>query len=256
MTALSQEVGDILANYADVIEGGNSYRGSGTAYKGIPGTDSVADELPLEITASGNGTTTTVVDSSRSWADSDRWSRADLAPFFLCCSSATNAANVGAGRKISSWALATTKFTTAAFPAATTTGDVFDVREGFKRIQDGIDIEADDQVPDGFDRCFQLDYDAGQDEQVYGRGVTRYRGMLIVRLRLLTRHAVHTAKQRALNNMQRIRALLPRPEHLDGTYVKALFDSEEKPVIKTNDAKKIVVELPFTLIYALNTEML
>jgi len=44
------------------------------------------------------------------------------------------------------------------------------------------------------------------------------------------------------------------PGHLDGTYVRALFDTEEDPEILVNDSKKIVVQLPFTLIYVLNTE--
>jgi len=254
VTALDQEIGDILDNYADVIEGGNTYRGSGTAYKGIPGTDSVADELPIEITASDDGTTTTVVDDTRSWAESARWSRSDMAPFFLVCSSATNTENEGAGRKISAWTLSTTKFTTAAFPAVTKSTDVFDMREGFKRMQDGIDIEGDDGVPEGFDRIFQLDIEPGEDEEVYGRGFTRYRGQLLLKLRLLKRYKAHTARQRAINNIQRLRALIPRPEHLDGNYVRALFDTGDKPEILADDTKKIVVQIPFTLIYALNTE--
>lgn len=254
MTALSQEVGDILKNYADVIEGGNTYKGSGAAYKGIPGTDSVADELPLQITASGDGTTTTVVDDTRSWVDSDRWSRADMPPFFLCCATATNAQNVGAGRKISAWTLSTTTFTSAAFSAVTKANDTFDIREGFKRMQDGIDIESDDGIPEGFDRIFQLDFDAGEEEGVHGRGYTRYRGQLLLKLRFLKRHKAHSARQRAFNNVQRLRALLPRPEHLDGTYARALFDIAEKPEILINDTKKLIVQIPFGLIYALNTE--
>lgn len=250
-----QEVGDILAHFADVIEGGNAYRGGGTACNGIPGTDAVGDELPMAITATANGTTTTVTDSSRTWVDSDRWSKTDMLPHYLVCSSATNTANVGVGRKISAWTLATKKFTTAAFPSATTLGDTFDIRQGFRRIRDGVDIEADDEsVPDGYDRVFQLDVGPGRFEPVHGRGVDRFRGELVLRLRLLKRHRLHTSRARALSNIARLRTLVPRPEHLDGTYVRALW-SEDPPVFVTDDPKKLVVEVRFVMIYAINANM-
>lgn len=256
MSYSDQEVGDILKNYADVIEGGNSYRGSGTAYAGIPGTDSVHDELPLEITSTDDGTTTTVIDDTRTWVDSDRWSRADLAPFFLVCSSASDARNVGVGRKISSWTLSTTTFATAAFTAATSSGDVFDLREGFTRIRDGIDIEGDEaeNVPDGFDRNFQLDFEPGEPDEVWGQGTERFRGELILRVRFSKRHAIHTSRQRVFSNVMRLHTLIPKPGHLDGTYARALF-TESAPEIIVEDSKKIVVEDRFTMIYRLNTTM-
>lgn len=254
MTFVDQTVGDILENYADVIEGGNSYRGSGSAYVGIPGTDSVADELPLEITASDNGTTTTVIDDTQAWVDSDRWSRPDMAPYFLACSSATNAQNVGVARKISAWDLSSTTFTTAAFPAATTASDVFDILEGFRRIRDGIDIEGeeDKNIPEGFDRNFQLDFEPGEPDTVFGRKVERFRGQLVLRVRFLKRHRIHTARQRAFSNIARLRTIITKPEHL-GTYVRAVYN-EGSPEILINDSKKIVVEERFAMIYAINTE--
>ena len=74
MTALvSQALGSVLANFADAIEGGAAWRGSGTPYVGIPGQYSsdlrLLDDSPLMALA---GASTTRFQDARTWRK-DRW---------------------------------------------------------------------------------------------------------------------------------------------------------------------------------------
>ena len=100
MTLVSQDLGVLLATLADAIEGGNSWRGSGTVLQGIPGQYPNNEDLPMTITATG-GSTTTVEDSTRSWP-ADTWATENAAPFFLL---GLAGANAGAHRKITDWSL-------------------------------------------------------------------------------------------------------------------------------------------------------
>ena len=181
---LTQAVGAILDNYADVIEGGNSYN-SGTSYKGIPGTqshDRAIDEVGT-VTASGNGTTTTIT-YANSLADTARYYRADGPPFFLRCTSSAGAGsadNADGARKVSNWSATT--ITTAAWPDGTLSGDAFVMMEGFKRAPDSFDIESDG--PDtGFDRFFHLRLVPGALLPWSGANTKTYRGILELRLRI------------------------------------------------------------------------
>jgi hypothetical protein len=105
VTALvAQGLAGIFNTLADAIEGGNTWRGSGTAFKGIPGQYSNDKDLPLTVTAT-KGTTTTVEDWASTWSPS-KWRPLNNPPYFLLAASGT-AANVGQHRKVASWSQST-----------------------------------------------------------------------------------------------------------------------------------------------------
>jgi len=76
---------------------------------------------PGEVAASGAGSTTTTVMATMTGAD-DEWNG-----YWLGCKTATNPANEGEARKITGFVSASGIFTHGAFPAATATGDTFEV---------------------------------------------------------------------------------------------------------------------------------
>lgn len=250
----------ILDNYADVIEGGNGWA-SGTSYRGIPGTQPNDPELKngneSSVTASGNGTTTTVVYASGAWA-SDRWVKNDTPGFFLLCTSATNAANVNAARRITGWALATTTFTVDAFPAATTSADEFTVLQGFKRLPNGLEIDSDEPTVGadaGFDRFFQLRMQPGTQIEYFGGGVATYQTELELSLRFLKHGREHDAIAAVLENMAIIRQIICKgasPDHRDGTYTRALIPTGSGAEIIADDINKVVVRDSFTLLYRID----
>ena len=103
MTILTETIGGILDNFADAIEGGNSYRGSGTAYKGIPSTRSPDWRLSTGENATGGSTTTAVIGGIAA-TTAAQLVRTDAAPYFLLCTAQNSGTgNTGAARKITDY---------------------------------------------------------------------------------------------------------------------------------------------------------
>jgi hypothetical protein len=258
VSILGQQPGAILDNYADVLEGGSSWRGSGTAYYGIPGRYSNDPDIrsgadsPLTASAASADTTHVTVASTYSW-DQSRWVKSETPGFWLLCTSGTVADEA---RKISAWDNTTKKFTVAsAFSAIPAKDDVFAVLQGFRRIPNGIDIEGDDGgIPHGFDRFFHLRTTAGEQMEWHGSGVATFRAVLELRFRLLTYGRIHDAEAAAFENMAIIRSALCRGTHRDGTYTRGLIPYDGQSEIVARDSKKIVIRDRYTLIYRVTAD--
>ena len=261
MAVFDNPIGSILANYYDAIEGGNTYRGAGDSYKGIPGRYSrdpgllSGDDTPLTASAGGAATTFTVA-GTYSW-EVNRWVRTDTPGFFAVCTSATNAANVGAARRITNYNDTTKVFTVDAFPAATTAADEFAIREGFRRIPNNIDINAEDtEIPGGFDRMYSLVALTGERMPWYGDGYQTHMTELQLRLRFLKHARALDAIASAFENLAIIRAVITRGEHR-GDYVRALIAAKgSSPKVEEEDKDKIIVLDSYDLIYAFDATYL
>lgn len=251
----SQSFGSILDHLADVIEGGNAYAG-GTSYLGMPGTRSNDDGLRVgtdgSFVASGTPTATIVPFGSGNW-DSSRWVKASTPGFFVV----DNAQN--AARRITGWSNATKQFTTDAFPAAPANGRLLYIRQGFKRHPNHIDIEADDSGAEaGYDRTFALDLSPGVDEGLYGNGTLTKRGDLVVRLRILKYDRFRDARQSVVENIAIIAAALrmgggtDRPNHRDGTYIRAILPAGGPPEYNQTQAR-VVATMRLPLVYRIGT---
>jgi hypothetical protein len=259
VSIFQQAIGAILNNYADVIEGGTTWRGSGTAWRGIAGTYSndpgLRGLIDSPLTATATGTTTTAKFTGYSW-DSTRWVKNDTPNFYLLCTSATNASNVDAARKITGWNDTTKFMTTAAFPAATSTSDVFTVLQGFKRYPNQFDFEADfANMSDGFDRFFTLSAMTGKVLPWFGGGLTTYETTLSLKLRFSKYNREHDVVAAAFENLAIIRPIIclsASPDHRDGTYTQALLETDGESKILKNDQKKVVVEDVYKLRYRVN----
>lgn len=253
----------ILNNYADVIEGGSAYRGSGTSWKGLPGYGSndpglrLATDTPLTAITGTTGTTTVEIHNTNYSWETERWVKVYTPGFFLLCTSATNSANVGAARRITGWDNTEHQFTTDAFPATLTSGDVFSVMQGFKRIQNNIDIMNPDlEINGGYDRCFHFSAGAGEDQQWYGSGVMTLKTTLDLQVRFLKYSRAHDVVASAMTNMAILRAGLCRGEHRDGTYTRALLPTDNHAEVLLDDPTKIVISDKYDLLYRINTEFL
>lgn len=251
-TVLNQAVGAILANYADVIEGGNSYRGSGTAHRGIPGTRPYDDGLatgadtPLDVVGDSVSTTTFDVAATYDWPSS-RWVP-EAGPAFWAMQNTGSSAAYEEARKVSGWNNATKLFTVSAFSAAPAAADSMVMLQGFKRIPNQTDIGV---FTNGFDRYFHLRMSPGADEDRSGRGVRTKRTKLDLRMRFLKRGREHDAVVSAFENLAIVTAALESshsPDHRDGTYTRALW-AAEPPTEETNDDVKIIVMQRFEIIY-------
>lgn len=249
----TQAISAILDNYADVIEGGNSYRGSGTAWSGIAGFQSIDQYAGTTMTEDTGGSTTAiaqgeVVDTGA------RLARTDGPPMFCHCTTASNSSNLNAARKISAYNSTTGAITLAkALPANNSAGDVYTIAEGFKRIPDGIDINDDaTEIPSGFDRFFHLTALPGKRREWYGNGVETYETTLDIRLRFLKRARARLAAAAAWENLMLIRSILSRPTLRDGTYAQLLDGTSGEPKIETDDQHKIVAVDSLRLIYRIN----
>ena len=258
----TQSIGFILDNLADVIEGGYAYRGdSHTArtYHGIPGTLSndagILSGDDDAITASSTVDTTTVAYASGDWPSS-RWEKSDSPQFYLVCTSAAQAANINTRRRITAWNNTTKRFTVPAFSGTVTSGDVFTVAQGFKRVADNYDINSDDAgVPGGFDRFFDLRATPGSREPWYGNNTETYKTRLELYLRI-EKHSRHRrAIASAFENAMILRSGITRQTHADGTYTVLLDAEGTEPDIVTDDAKKIVVRDRFALTYRVNATL-
>jgi hypothetical protein len=257
--AFQQAIKAILDNYSDVIEGGNTWN-SGTSFRGIPGRQSNDNDLrqgnDTPITMTHNGSTTTAKYTSGDWEES-RWVKNDTPGYFLLCTSATNAANVNAARRITGWNNTTSIFTVDAFPAATTASDVFTVLQGFKRLPNQLAIELEDGGPEhGYDRMFTLSAIPGAQLDYFGAGKISYKTTLELTLRILKYGREHDAIASAFENLAIIRGIITKgasPDHRDGTYTRALISTGEAMEIVTNDTNKIVAVDKYILIYRLDT---
>lgn len=255
MTAsmFSQNLDGVLDNYADAVEGGNSWRGSGTAYKGIPGVGSVDADvragLTLTVATAVSSTVFAVTPASPTWR-ADKWSTANGPAYWAVGASGTV---VGQHRKITGYAPATGRFTVAAaFSPAEVANDTLTVLQGFKRLPNGVDIETDESAPEGYDRYFHLSAIAGRPLRWHGSGHMTFETRLLLRLRLLKYGRLHDWTAMAMTNLAMLRAALVRREHYDGTYVRALTPLDGESAIAVNDKSKIVVQDSYRLVYGIS----
>jgi hypothetical protein len=258
-TLLTEVIGAILDNYGDVVEGGNAYRGSGTAYKGIPGTHSWHDWVKdngtgLAVTTAAPSTTSIKLAGVPA-ANAATMIRTSAPPFFILTTIAAAGGVTGAARKIASHD-GTSTFVTAAFPGNVANGDTVSILEGFKRCPDGIDLEGDGdtEAKDGFDRLFRLTMLPGERMAWTGNGSAMYRTTLNLDLRILRRSRQHQCAESALQNVQRVAEALCRGEHR-GSYTQSLLQAGP-PVLLKDDINKAVVRLPLNLVYQLVTSFL
>ena len=252
-----QAVGFILDNYADAIEGGNTYRGSGTSRKGIPGAKSndpeIRDGTDSSITSSGSGSTTVIKYASGDWPNS-RWVKTDTPGFWVICTSASGAQNLDAARRITAWDNTAKQFTVDAFPESTIFGDEFTIAQGFKRLPNQIDIDEEDtEVISGFDRMFHLMVASIGRLDFFGNNTITYKAELQLRLRIQKFGRMHDAAASAMENLSIIRALLTLPENRESTYTRALVAEEGQVAeIVGDDRNKVVVLDRYSLIYRIS----
>jgi hypothetical protein len=251
-TAYDTATGGILDNYADAIEGGNSYRGSGTAYKGIAGSSSLHDLAGTSIVCtSGAASKTTFVSTTIADAIAEQLVRTDTPPMFLLCASQdSGTGNTGGARKIASFTASTDTYAVApAFAENIQTNDAFTVREGFRRLPDNVDIEDEDTgIAAGWDRAFSLHMTPGLRQGWFGNSVYQFRSQLEIRVRFLKAHRQQNAIAAALENIGLFRVILPRSD-LRSSGVQELSPFEAEPEILTDDAYKIVVADRYDLTY-------
>jgi hypothetical protein len=257
MTALQNTIGFIIDNYSDAIEGGNSYRGSGTAYNGICGAYSHNEHEDTAITAT-SGSTTTIVDTAFSDSVGSAAVRTDAPPFFaLCSSQATLTRNTGAARKITAYATGTNTFTVApAFTDAVAATDVFALKEGFKRAPDNIDINGDGEAAGGFDRFFRFEMMPGKLAGWFGNGREQYESTLEIQLRIMKRSRDRNAVSSAMENVLMFRSILPRGAHRDGTYTQNLSAMAEEPKILDEDEQRVIVSDKYAITYRVSADFL
>lgn len=249
---LLENLGNILDNYADAIEGGNSYRGSGDAYYGIPSKRSHDVRLSVgEVATSGSTTTAQLQGIPATTAA--QLLRNDAAPYFLLCATqSTGELNTGAARKITDHD-GTDIFTVApAFAEAVQVDDTFSVLEGFKRMYDGNDFEHEDTLDkSGHDRAFSLELVPGRRLDWGGDGTEIWDSELRLRLRILKRGRERTARKSVLENIQNILSILTgiSGNDLRGDYVQSLTAMDRAPEITVNDQTKVVALAKFRIIY-------
>jgi hypothetical protein len=265
MAVYDNAIGKILDHYSDVIEGGNTYA-SGTSYNGIAGFYS-NDSYVGVLTSTGlvstvDGTTSRATFGNNQWPET-LWQKDESPKWFLKCSSATNAANVGAARRVLSWTPSTNVMVFfSAFPAATKLGDMFTPMEGFKRLPNNLDIESDGpEFKEGFDRTFQLSAPMGVRSNWYGDGMHTYETQLELRLRLLKYGRSRDAEASALQNMVAISSVITRGDTRDnGTtdakFVRALLPPEKDLEKTEEDTTRLVIRQSFRLIYAVDSTYL
>lgn len=249
-TVLDQDVGSILDSYADAIEGGNSWRGSGTVFKGIPGRypsdKGLREGTDDTLTVKGSSVSTTTFDVAADlWGAQDRWVSTKGPPFFVVTPD-------NEIRKVTGYAPSTALFTVApALSAELSADDELSVYQGFKRVPNLADIEADAPVglPEGWDRFFHLRALPGAELRRYGDGYKLYRTVLELRLRLCKHARMHDWTAAVMTNLMIIRSVITRAE-LYPTYVKALFSAEDQQAeVEHEDDQKIVVVDRYALVY-------
>lgn len=242
----SQAVGAIIDNYADVIEGGNAYRGSGTEYTGVPGVYSNDQGLRTggedTFTATGTPTTTVVPFATGDWPQS-RWVKDATPGFFLVDDDGEEA------RRITAWDNSAKEFTLGdAFTVAPSNGDTITVRQGFKRLPNNVDIfDPEEDGPgasEGFDRRFDIDLVPLERAEFYGDGQETWRGELRVRVRIEKHSRLHDYRKSATENAVIIASALQRSTH-NATLVRALLPMAAPPEVEATAAAAVqTVTLP------------
>lgn len=260
---LTQQLGLILANLADAIEGGNTHRGSGTAHPGIPGTqshDRIVNEVASVIITEATSTTFTVDDPSFPSYQADEIARPKTPPLFLLVQSSTGLegdANVGSARRITAFTTtAPRRFTvTAAFPSAMEAFTTCVLREGFKRAPDKTDLDDPAGAPDGgFDRFFELRaLPAGRTDWL-GNGVEQWNATLELRLRFEKRGRSQKALDAAIENVGILRSVLRRPSLRDGTYMQLLVPDNAPPERTLDNATMLTLRDRYSMTYRVRSD--
>lgn len=260
-TLLNQDLGAIADNYADVIEGGNTHRGSGTVYRGIPGIYPSDPDLrsgtDTPLTVVGSSVSTTTFDVAGTYTQA-RWVPEAGPAFWALCNTAGS--NYEQARKVTGFNATTSVFTVApAFTAAPSANDSMIMLQGFKRLPNQVDIEAEEtEHASGWDRFFSISVEPGERLEYFGRGVETYITTLTVTLRLSKAFREADARASAFSNIAAIRAGMTKganPDHRDGTYTRALYHKANAEVVK-DDTNKVVIKQDFTLLYRINSELL
>lgn len=273
MTALAvQSVGIILANIADCIEGGVAHVSadrlaseSTTNYDGIAGTRSIHQYAETEVTETTGGSQSFINQTDILDADAhlDRGTKQLITgtthgppPLFAVCNSATDSDNLYAARRISTYLASTGKITTlTTLPANNDIGDTYLIREGFRRVPDNYSI-ADDDVPNGFDRFYDLRLTPGSRLPWYGNGTETYQGELTIRLRIV-KHARHVnAEMSALENMMMIISTVTRDTKRGENYIQLINGEEADISIEAEDSKKIISVATMPLTYRVSANIL
>lgn len=253
---LDQNIGRIIAHYSDVIEGGNAYN-RGTVFRGIPGRGTADPDLrsgdDRTLTATAAGTTTSIVVGAGTWAR-ERWVKEGTAGYFLWCRTGATLA-IEQCRRITDWDLATKTFTVHAFDNAPGDAATFTVAQGFKRLPNTIDINAEEtESIAGYDRFFSVDIEPTKQLEWYGNGTETWEGVLKVALRTLKLGRFHDHKKSAFTNIMYLAVVMTRghdPDHRDGTYVRALFPPTGAPEVTADDQHKIVLTVNLPIVYRL-----
>jgi hypothetical protein len=268
-SAISQTIAAIIDNYADAIQGGNTNRGSGTVYLGIPGhyshdegLESGADTPLTVVENTALSPTTFDVAPSYSWPTL-RWVKDETPRFWAHCTTVSSP-NYDQARQISNYNnshLATDGktraplFTVASpFTHVPVAGEVYEILHGFQHIAHGVEVEKDyPTVQGGYDRFFSISVDQGKILEYYGAGVQTYTGMLRVKLRILKYGKSHDAEKSVLENLAIIRSILTRGELRDGAYVRALLPTDGKVETLKEDGEKIVAVDSYPIVYRVGT---
>lgn len=257
---LDTALASLLHNYADAIEGGNGWRGSGTAYKGIPGrysNDPGLRDADATLTVSAAVSTTQFRVATPSQWRANRWTPDNCGAFWVLGATGTL---VGKHRKLTAYAYTAAvvdppadaygTFTVGtAFGSAPQPADTFSVLQGFKRVPNGVDIEGDRGTTDGYDRCFHLSANPGKVLNWYGSSVAVYETTLRLRLRLCKFSRLHDWTAAVMTNAAIIRQALVRREHYDGVYTMALSPLGGECVVIKDDKDKVVVQDSYRLLY-------
>lgn len=263
-TILNQAPAAILSNYADVIEGGNAYRGSGDDYAGIPtlqSKDRAIDEIGTLTPTLGGNTTTLYAPTSLTAAQVATYVRTDIPPVFILCTSNGEAEdrNVGAARKVTGWTAGGAEddiitFGEKAWPVSTNGSDTYVARIGYKRVPDIYDIEADGPER-GWDRTFQLRLFPGNQLDLNGNGTRWFAAELEVRLRFEKHRRERLALDSLLENLTILRSVIPQGDNRDATFVQSIDARTTEPEI-VEDSDKVVITDRYDMTYRVQSKFL
>lgn len=251
MSLLTQTPGaTILDNLGDVIEGGTTYRGSGTAWPGIPGMHSQHELAGTTITAS-SGDDDRLISATLGDTAAASLVRTDTPPFFLRATSGT-ALNIGVARRITSFDTSFNMYFTGTWPAVIEADDTFIVEEGFKRSPNRFALR-DEPATAGFDRFFHLSLLPGKQLDWRGDGTQMWESELVLRLRLVKRRTDRDLVESCMDNLARIRSVLPNQSHRDALTM-GLWASEHEPDVETDTPDHVLLKDTYRIRYRIDSE--
>lgn len=268
-------VGYILDNYADCIEGGALYAG-GTTHPGCPALDYESGWLHEEDLISGltfaahaASTTstlyvaTTALSSRTGLAATINASITDweaIYPAFAICIASDNG-NAGIWRRIASigssgvspieYNNAVTFVSSMAMPNDIVTAETYVFRRGFRRAPDAAELD-DLEAPQGWDRFFSLSMLPGTRQAWYGNGIEHYVSTMALRVRFVKKARHQQIIDRAFASMQIMRAAICDPDSRDSQGVVQAVTAEEPPRIVANDKNHLILESDFSVHYRIN----